>query len=310
MDVSMVTSLYGSSRHLPGFLTRLEACLRSVETKGYSVESIIISNEPDWRERRMLEEAHSSTWWHDHCHLVRVPRESLYASWNRGVRAASGAAIGFWNVDDYRNPSAIAEGIEMIRSGCSIIRFPWVHVSTTDSPLRRDRDRTVVFCDQQDQSRLDPEVDFCLGPFFMFRRELFEQYGPFDEQFQIVGDYDWQLRVVPTAGLEWGQELAGVFYTDGTNLCGSGSPRQLAEQNILFKRHGLDREFWTLDSRTTELFSRYRVAAFSDSEVVPDWGYESRWRRREVPRRILRGCREMAAKPVRLARRWRNLRRG
>jgi|GEM_PF-2134181 len=301
MDVSIVTSLYGSSRHLPGFLEHLEACLRLLESSGYSAETIIISNSPDRRERRALQAAFDLPWWRNHGRLIVVPRETLYASWNRGLRVSSGSAIAFWNVDDYRNPAAIVEGIQLIREGHSVVGFPYVYLA--ERRWSRSRVERIVVLEERDKlMRKDPGLDFCLGPFFMFNRQLFSEFGPFDEQFHIVGDYDWQLRVVPHTGLEWGERSGGVFFADGTNLCDTGSPRQLAEQNVLFKRHNLDRAERALDVRAAELFASYRIPVMGASENTPDWSYDRYWRRHQILSRVYRRCRRIAGAPIRLVR--------
>jgi len=86
MDVSIVTSLYGSASHLAGFLEHLEACLRFLESRGYSAESIIVSNAPDRRQQRILRLAFDSSWWRGRGRIIVVPRETLYASRNCGAR--------------------------------------------------------------------------------------------------------------------------------------------------------------------------------------------------------------------------------
>jgi hypothetical protein len=304
MDTSIITSLYASGRHLPAFLVRLEECLKSVEGRGYSAESILVANAPDRRERRILSEALASSWWQGHSQLLVVSRETLYASWNRGLRASSGSAVGFWNVDDYRNPAAIAEGIELVRQGHLVVRFPWIYVRE-GSPARSRDERIVLVNDREAQAGLDPELDFCLGPFFMFDRRLFGEYGPFDEQFHVVGDYDWQLRVVPHTGLDWAEQPAGVFATDGTNLCGNGSARPLLEENILIERYGLSRAPWPLDDRARELIADYNIPPSMHGGSTTDWTYERQWRRRQISRRLRDRCRRLAGVPLRLVASWR-----
>lgn len=303
MDISIVTSLYASRRHLAGFLQRLEDCIRSVEARGYSAESIIVSNAPDRSECRTLRAAFASSWWRDHGKLIEVPRETLYASWNRGLRVALGSAVCFWNVDDYRNPGAVVEGIELIRQGHAVVRFPWLYLEELER-ARSGVKRHIAFYDRGEQSGLDPQVHFCLGPFFMFHRGLFEQFGPFDEQFHVAGDYDWQLRVVPHTGLQWGKELAGVCVQDGKTLSGTGSPRELLEANVVYERHGLDRPSWPLDDRAQELFATYRIMMSTHSEATRSWSFDRRWRRRRAVSRIYHRCRQVAAAPVRLLRSW------
>jgi len=303
VDVAIITSLYRSAGHLAGFLERLETCMRSVESRGYSAESVIVSNAPDRAEQRILRAALDSPWWTSRSRLVAVPRETLYASWNRGVGASSGDAVAFWNVDDYRDPAALVEGIELVRQGHGVVCFPYLYIA--ERRLGRSRvKRTVVFEDREKLMCIDPGLDFCLGPFFMCDRRLFHEVGPFDEQFHIVGDYDWQLRAIRHTRLEWGERLGGVFFADGTNLCDTGSPRQLAEQNVLVKRHSLDRAEWPLDYRAARLFAAYRVPLEEAGEHRPDWSYDRYWRRRRIADRIYRRCRRTAGVPIRLVRSW------
>ena len=232
---------------------------------------------------------------------MAVPRETIYASWNRGCRASSACAIGFWNVDDYRNPSAIVEGVELVRQGHSVIRFPWVYVKQPAFP-DPTRDRVVVFHDRDALAGLDPRGGFCLGPFFMFDRRLFEEYGPFDEQLHIAGDYDWQLRVVPEVGLTSGTSVAGVFFTDGRNLSGTGSARLHVEENVLFRRHGLERLPWPLDSRARRLLAHYSVDEPSQAAPARDWTYDERWLGLDPWLQICRRGRRLAGTPLRMAR--------
>ena len=302
MDVSIITSLYRSANHLGGFLERLEACIRSVEGRGYSAESIIVSNAASKRERHILETAFHSLWWRGHSRLIAVERETIYASWNRGLRASTGTAIAFWNADDHRNPAALVEGINLVRQGHAVVRFPWVNVVEPKSGFRLQTKRDVDFQDHEGQARLDPQVDLFGGPFFMFHRRLAEDYGPFDERFHIAGDWEWQLRVVPHVGLAWGESLAGIAFADGTNLSGSGSPRLHVEQNVIFERYSIDRPLWPLDGRAQSLVASYSADVSTRAVGTDDWAYDRHWLRVRPVRRIYRRCRRIAGTPIRWAR--------
>jgi hypothetical protein len=214
------------------------------------------------------------------------------------VRAARGATITFWNVDDYRNPDAIVEGIELVRSGTALIRFPWLNIVERRTSHRESR-RLVETKDPRHDLDLDPRVDFCVGPFFMFARPLFDEYGPFDEQFHIVGDFDWQLRVVPHVGLEWATRLGGIFFVDGFNLSSTGNQRLLVEQNVLYRRFALDRPQWPLEPDAEELARSYRIDQPPTDRVTYDWSYDRQWRRRKSLSRVYHACRRFVGKPIR-----------
>jgi glycosyltransferase involved in cell wall biosynthesis len=300
MDISIITSLYASQYHLTGFLERLKACIESVEDNGYSAESIIISNAPSKRERRIFDTVCDSVWWSEHSQLIVVPRETIYASWNRGFSVSSGAAIAFWNADDYRNPTALVEGIELVRQGHALVRFPWVCATERISRSRMKAERIIDFQDQEGQAERDPQVDFCLGPFFVFDRRLAEE--PFDEQFHIAGDWEWQLRVVRHVELTWGESLAGISFADGTNLSGSGNPRMLVEQNVIFKRYSIDRRAGPLNSRAKSLATSYNADVVAQKASTHNWAYDRRWVRFQPLRRMYYRCGHIVVTLVRRAR--------
>lgn len=274
--------------------------MRSVEGRGYSAESIVVSNAPTRRERRMLGRVLDSPWWRGHGRLVVVERETIYASWNRGVGASAGTAVAFWNVDDHRNPAALVEGIRLVRQGHDVVRFPWVCISEPRRRSPKACERDVDFQDREGQAGLDPEVAFCLGPFFMFHRRLAEE--PFDEQFHIAGDWEWQLRVMRHVGLTWGESLGGVFFADGTSLSGSGNPRMLVEQNAIIQRYSLALPLRPLDDRAKGLMASYDADVSTQSAGLHDWAYDRRWFRLQRFRRTYDWCRHIVGTLIRRAR--------
>lgn len=257
-DVAFVTSLYRSARHLPQFLRLLEEMYRELQESDLTMEAIVVSNDADRREQRALARAVAKHAQDTVLTVLNVPRECIYASWNRGVTAARADIIGFWNVDDVRNGAAVVEGVRLIRESHRLVAFPWVIVKEAV------RGRTCVheFAIFHDSNSISPEnafSQFVIGPFFMFDRSLLTDYGAFDEQFHIVGDYDWQLRLAPHVPLVCGQSLGGVFLSDGANLSSTGSARLRVEQNVLFRRHHLAKPEWPLDPLGVRLLAAYDV---------------------------------------------------
>ena len=46
-----------------------------------------------------------------------VPRETLYASWNRAVSLSTATCFAPWNADDLRSAEALIEGYAALREG-------------------------------------------------------------------------------------------------------------------------------------------------------------------------------------------------
>ena len=79
-----------------------------------------------------------------------VSRESLYASWNRGINLAKGDVLGFWNVDDVRYPEAVIDAIDLINKGAELVYFPFMikwHINLFGFSLlvKRKRVKPPVF---------------------------------------------------------------------------------------------------------------------------------------------------------------------
>ena len=238
-DASLVVSLFHSERYLKGFIRDVRRFASDIQlTSTLSAELILILNSPSASElqaARDLEQVGSRQF---RVRSVQVVRETLYASWNRGMRLATGGVLGFWNVDDCRYPSAVAEAVAGVRSGASLMYFPYV----VDHRWRKwgfvpRRRRTLYHAVE-----FDPEVfrrTFRLGPFFMFSRALYEVVGPFDEQFRISGDLDWCLRALCKTAFTPGSRVAGAYLNESRGLSVSGSERAIAEHNAIYLRHGL-----------------------------------------------------------------------
>jgi glycosyltransferase involved in cell wall biosynthesis len=225
MDVSLITSLYRSETHLETYLKRAR---QLIQQTGLTLEIVIVANDPTEAERALLEpfaQEHQSQ-----IRLLQVPRESLYASWNRGLRVASGGVLGFWNVDDERTAAALEEGAARIAAGCELVEFAfrWVNLA---------QKKEIIYAPQYDPTMLHRKKR--LSPFFLFSRDLFTRAGDFDANFRITGDFEWGARpVVRQSRVCHSETIGGTFYLHGGNLSGALNERETLEDNIVFLRQG------------------------------------------------------------------------
>ncbi|HEX2622938.1 MAG TPA: glycosyltransferase [Phototrophicaceae bacterium] len=229
-QISIVTSLYRTEQHLPAFIQYALDVAGQVRQAGdYSPEFIIVANEATERERLLLDDFQQR---YDQVKVLYVPRESLYASWNRGVQAATGQAIGFWNVDDIRTSAGLIEGYNQIVNGCQLVYFSHTVIRTASG---RQRERRQTYPAAPFDPELHRRVMKC-GPFFMFAPELYQRVGGggFDERFRIVGDWEWCIRALNHTEFCPRDLIAGYFLLHGGNLSDSGNPLQLAEENIIY----------------------------------------------------------------------------
>ena len=252
VDISVVTSIYHGEVYLPAFLEHVAAVSEKLHAMGIGSEFILILNDASRHERRLVERFVSTCDASLALSLHYVPREPIYVSWNRGIDAARGRTLGFWNVDDVRNAGALAEGVELIDGGHDLVYFPFTLV-------RRERHRGrwahtgISFFDHVWLRERDATRDFILGPFFVFSRRLVAQAGRFDDRFHIAGDYEWQLRAAARVEPQVGRSIGGVYFGDRSSLSWSGASRRRVEHAVISSWYGLREDARDLTPEEQEL---------------------------------------------------------
>ena len=278
-DVSLISSFYRAAAHLPQFFQRARQVAREVAASGVSLEFVIVANDAQPDERALIDAFAADT---ATVRVLHVGREPLYASWNRGIEAAAGQVIGFWNADDARTSAGILDGVQRIRDGCEIVYFAY-EIHNPPKPVRSFAARP------SDEAGHRRRME--AGPFFLFRRDLFERVGRFDERFHVVGDWEWIVRALGKAKFCHSTVNAGTFYIHGENLSNTGNPRELAEIGVVRLLHGMTDDLTPVPpDAMREVWRAWAHAHTIPPEIeVRLWGdcAQARWERwqAEAPQR-------------------------
>jgi glycosyltransferase involved in cell wall biosynthesis len=232
MDISLVTSLYRAGKYLPAYINHVKRVAAEVRQAGLSIEFNLIANDASEEERALIDAFAAED---SMVRPVYVPRETLYASWNRGAQHATGKALAFWNVDDIRASEGLIGGYQRVRDGCELVYFRYRVIHSYGiyrfKPL--EREYAAEPFDREQQRRL-----MKASPFFMYTPGLYERVGPFDPLYKIVGDFDWCARATDYADFCPLDVVAGIFHLHGGNLSDSGNPLQIAENNVVHLLRG------------------------------------------------------------------------
>lgn len=214
--ISIITSLYKSDKHIHTYEKNLILCAKDLIANNIPFEVIAISNDTTPEEKITCSRLALNPWFTH----VEVPRETLYATWNRGISVAEGSMCTFWNVDDIRFSKALVDGYAKIHSGSNLVYFPFTYkryirvfghsllvkkITVTPPLFTREEFTKSMHC----------------GPFFMFSKKLFDSVGPFDASYKIIGDYEWCVRAAEKCTFDRSDSNAGIFTNDGTTLSGS-----------------------------------------------------------------------------------------
>ncbi|MEK7161427.1 MAG: glycosyltransferase family 2 protein [Patescibacteria group bacterium] len=237
--ISLVTPLYKSDRYLKSYKVVLMDCLEKLNRLNLDYEVIFVPKDPSPAEQVFLNDLKTYHW----CRVIDSPNPSLYGSWNSGTLAAQGEAVGFLPMDDIRFPEGIKEAVELIHLGAELVYSPF-KVRRYINVLGHN---FLVFVKAFHKGVLEfneknyPEFlrSMVYTPFFIFTKSLYQKVGPFDEQFKIAGDFDWCVRAAKISKrLKRGKEFSGSFRVDGTGVSSGGKLRHVAENNVVYVRHG------------------------------------------------------------------------
>ena len=294
MPIAVISSLYRCERHLPAFTAAVFGVARRVSESGIQAHFLPVVNDATRLEREQIDQLASQINSHYYGRMtpLYVARETLYASWNRGLAATEAPYFTFWNADDIRRSEALREGYDALRRGATLVDFDYTRVTMVKRFGLFARERRIhvpcMFTGDAVTRRGG------IGPFFLASRSLVAHVGLFDSNFQVAGDTEWASRAAPFARFHRGKASGGDFIVHGENLSNSGGDREDIEVNIIFMRLGAWEQLRPANPRAMreawETWGNPQSVAIPPAEADFLWGAaaEARWRlyqreRRQAP---------------------------
>jgi glycosyltransferase involved in cell wall biosynthesis len=176
-EISVLISTY-NDREL------VEKKLREIESQAAFLRAEFIFVEPasPGRERELLHPFCES---HANCRLITFEeRLGLYRAWNVGWEAATAPLVCISNMDDTMHPQLL----ERVLSGMLETLFDLYTVLIAKQGVDADLNSFETGRLKQLDLSLRP------GPFFVWRRALQDDFGMFEDGFEIIGDKDFWAR--------------------------------------------------------------------------------------------------------------------
>jgi glycosyltransferase involved in cell wall biosynthesis len=184
IHISVITSLYRCASFLQQFLEHY-ARVENID----ECELILVHNDATEEELEILNRYRKPTM---HILHILVKREGLYASWNRGIMASSGQYLAIWNVDDVRTPGSLAAQKAALEKSNAAMCYGDFYGTRTYGPFAEK----LYSYDEYETGEKEAFKRHIIGCFPMWRKTIHQQIGYFDEQFKLVSDYEFQLRLI------------------------------------------------------------------------------------------------------------------
>jgi asparagine synthase (glutamine-hydrolysing) len=255
--VSAIVSTHGSERFIAGCLEDLLA-----QTIADRLEIIVVDSGSPENERAVVAEFQRA---HDNIRYIRTERETIYRAWNRGIQAATGKYVTNANTDDRHLPEAfqiLAAALEGNPDHALAYSDQYATRLTEDGARVVER-RTPAGAFSH-ESFLAGD---CLGSQPMWRRDLHQEVGLFDEQFFVSGDYEFWLRVSQRHPLFYVDQFLGDQLVTAGAVSRSSAALLEMENRIIRQRY----RYAHLTGQPVGPEGVSRHPAFCDSPQVRRW---------------------------------------
>ena len=149
---------------------------------------------------------------HSTIHLLwsSEPDTGIYNAMNKGVRMTKGEYLLFLNSGDYLVDERVVEKVVPLLDGTDIIQGNLYDVFIAPNRLRRGYG-------QSDVDLFEAYRCIILHPSVFTKRELFDQYGLFDESYRIISDTIFYFKsfCIGNASFKYMDVTISVFEGDG-----------------------------------------------------------------------------------------------
>lgn len=229
IKITVITSLFNCIKYLDGYFNSL-----SKLNNTNNIEVLLLHNSPSKEELSIIDKRLSS------CpfvkHIIIAKREGLYTTWNRGIKLAKGEYICVWNVDDIRTPNSIIDQAETLDKNPDadltygdfyyMFKYP---VLSNVLVINKDfsMNKKAFFRSHQ------------IGCFPMWRKQIHNRIGYFDEQFKLVSDLDFQIRIARTSRIIKTDKIIGYYLENVPDKLSSNFWTQITERNTIYLRYGI-----------------------------------------------------------------------
>lgn len=205
IKVSAIVSTYNSERFIHGCLEDLVN--QTLYQKG-ELEIVVIDSGSQQNEKDIVDEFRKRF---KNIVYLRTKRETIYASWNRGIKIASGKYITNANTDDRHRSDALEVMSKILDQNPHFgLIYADVIVTATENETFSKHTPIGTFR-QPDYSRELLTLQCFIGPQPMWRKSLHKKYGFFDKSFTSSGDWEFWLRIAEGTNMLHIPELLGLF---------------------------------------------------------------------------------------------------
>jgi glycosyltransferase involved in cell wall biosynthesis len=212
--VAVIVSLYNAADKVKFFLTALS---QQTLVKQGVVEVILIDSSSPTNEREVVESFLQKNPLNA-VYARSEKRETIQAAWNRGIGLAKAPYLVFLGVDETLYP----EGLEVLAA--DLDQNPgidWVMANSLVTAVEKTGvyKHDIMSYDRTGATKDHTYLETCYLSWVggMYRKNLHERFGYYDETFGASGDTEFKNRILPYINVKFIPKMLGLFlnYPDG-----------------------------------------------------------------------------------------------
>jgi glycosyltransferase involved in cell wall biosynthesis len=199
------------------------------------LEIIVVDSGSEQNERAVVREFQQK---HRGIHYLRTERrETVYAAWNKGIKAASGRYITNANTDDRHRRDALEVMCNVLENDPDVgLVYADVIITETENETFENHTRTGQY-QWPDFDRTALSVGCFIGPQPIWRKSLHTLCGYFDESFSASGDWEFWLRIAEGAKFLHVREYLGLYLRSDKSLEHQNAGKRIEEDRSIYKTY-------------------------------------------------------------------------
>jgi glycosyltransferase involved in cell wall biosynthesis len=180
MKISIITTSFNSVKTIED---TLESVLGQV---GVELEYIVVDGGSTDGTLDILNKYHNRL-----AHIISEPDHGMYDAMNKGIKLATGEAVGILNSDDVYADNGVLKTVmeEFEKTGADCVWGDLVMVDGRDTSKPRRTWKSSNYKEGSFKAGWHPP-----HPTFFVRREIYEKYGLFRTDLSTAGDFELMLR--------------------------------------------------------------------------------------------------------------------
>ncbi len=212
IKVSALVSVYRSENFLRGCI---EDLLAQTLYKRGELEIVLVNSGSTEEDHKVIEEYKNK---HDNIVYIRTKEtESIYKAWNRAILASSGEYLSNANTDDRHKNDFFEITTSYLDENYNI---DLVYVNSFKTTIPNDSFESKSEKPLMKWSDYDKDLllfGCFLGPHPVWRRSVHNKIGLFDDNLNIVGDYEMWLRMSGDSQIIHLDQNLGLYYYSKTS---------------------------------------------------------------------------------------------